>query len=84
MKKIGEYGSTVRISQGGHDVPTQKVIERFPRTPANLAAAIQVLPCVLVFDNDNLRTPFRHIAAYVNGREVQLNRPIPAWLKQLR
>lgn len=74
---------SMRVSQGGHDVPTEKLIERFPRTLANLAAALRELPCVLVFDNDDLKTPFRQVAAYTSGQAVQLNQPIPAWFKQL-
>jgi predicted ABC-type ATPase len=74
---------SMRVSQGGHDVPTEKLIERFPRTLANLAAALRELPCVLVFDNDDLKTPFRQVAAYTSGQAVQLNEPIPAWFKQL-
>ena len=74
---------SMRVSQGGHDVPTEKLIERFPRTLANLAAALRELPCVLVFDNGDLKTPFRQVAAYASGQAVQLNEPIPAWFKQL-
>lgn len=78
-----EQRVALRVSQGGHDVPTEKLVERFPRTLANLALAIRELPCVLVFDNDDLRTPFRHVASFVNGRQVQLNVPTPPWLKPL-
>ena len=74
---------SMRVSQGGHDVPTEKLIERFPRTLANLAAALRELPCVLVFDNGDLKRPFRQVAAYTNGQAVQLNEPIPAWFKRL-
>jgi predicted ABC-type ATPase len=73
----------MRVSQGGHDVPPEKLVERFPRTLANLATAIRELPCVLVFDNDDLKTPFRHVAVYANGQAVQLNGPVPSWLKPL-
>ena len=79
-----EQRVAMRVSQGGHDVPAEKLVERFPRTLANLAAAIRELPCVLVFDNEDLRLPFRHVAAYVNGRPVQLNEPVPSWLSRLR
>jgi hypothetical protein len=60
------------------------LVERFPRTLANLAAAIRELPCVLIFDNDDLKAPFRHVAAYANGQAVQLNEPVPSWLQPLR
>jgi predicted ABC-type ATPase len=78
-----EQRVAMRVSQGGHDVPTEKLTSRFPRILANLAAAIRELPCVLVFDNDDLRTPFRHVAVFVNGRPEMLKPPAPAWLKPL-
>jgi len=73
----------MRVSQGGHDVPPEKLARRFPRTLANLAAAIRELPCAVVFDNDELKTPFRPVATYVNGQAAQLKRPLPSWLKRL-
>lgn len=73
----------MRVSQGGHDVPPEKLAQRFPRTLANLAAAIRELPCVVVFDNDDLKSPFRHVATYANGQAAQLNDPLPSWFKRL-
>lgn len=73
----------MRVSQGGHDVPKEKLSERFPRTLSNLAAAIRELPCVWVFDNTDLRPPFRHVAAYQEGRQVWSKPPIPAWLRSV-
>jgi predicted ABC-type ATPase len=78
-----EQRVAMRVSQGGHDVPAEKLVARFPRTLANLARAIRELPCVLVFDNDDLRHPFRHVATYAHGHRVQLNEPISSWLKLL-
>jgi predicted ABC-type ATPase len=71
----------MRVSQGGHDVPTDKLTARFPRTMINLSQAIQELPCVLIFDNDYLRTPYRLTAVFKNGRPMLLAKPIPAWLQ---
>ena len=78
-----EQRVAMRVSQGGHDVPTEKLISRFPRTLANLSKAIRELPCVFVFDNDDLRTPFRHVALFLNGKRLQLNEPTPLWLQPL-
>jgi len=39
------------------DVPSEKLVSRFPRTMTNLEAAIRQLPYVLIFDNDDLQTP---------------------------
>jgi predicted ABC-type ATPase len=68
--KVSEQRVAMRVSQGGHDVPAEKLIARFPRTMANLKTALRDLPCVWVFDNDDLRTPFRHAAVFEDGRPV--------------
>lgn len=56
---------------------------RFPRTMANLKAAVRQLPCVWVFDNGDLRTPFRLAAVFENGRPTRLHKPLPKWLRPL-
>lgn len=81
--ETSEQRVAMRVSQGGHDVPPEKLVERFPRTLANLAAAIRELPSVLVFDNDDLNFPYRHLATFVNGQVTQLKAPVPVWLKRL-
>lgn len=78
-----EQRVAMRVSQGGHDVATEKLVQRFPRTLANLARATRELPYVLIFDNDDLRNPFRHVATYANGRIAQQQGPIPSWLKPM-
>ena len=73
----------MRVSQGGHDVPNEKLTARFPRTITNLKQAIQELPCVLIFDNDDLRTPYRLAAVFQNGRPAFLAKFVPDWLQPL-
>ncbi len=71
----------MRVSQGGHDVPREKLATRFPRTMANLAAAVHELPLVLVFDNEDLRSPFRRVAGFEQGIATFRADPQPAWLR---
>jgi len=78
---VSEERVAMRVSQGGHDVPAEKLVARFPRTLANLKTAIRDLPQVWIFDNDNLRTPFRQVAVFENGQQVTLNEPVPDWLR---
>jgi predicted ABC-type ATPase len=73
----------MRVSQGGHDVPAEKLIARFPRILANLKTAVRELPRVWVFDNGELRHPFRLVAVFENGRPVQMHKPLPKWLRPL-
>lgn len=80
---VSEQRVAMRVSQGGHDVPSAKLAARFPRTMANLQAALRVLPHVWIFDNDDLRTPFRQVAIFENGRLLSVKAPIPDWLTPL-
>lgn len=81
--EISDQRVAMRVSQGGHDVPRSKLLSRFPRTLANLKAALRRLPHVWVFDNTNLTRPFRRVAVFQNGRQEKLSDSIPPWLSPL-
>jgi predicted ABC-type ATPase len=81
--RVSEQRVAMRVSQGGHDVPADKLVARFPRTLANLAAAIRELPHVRIFDNDDLRMPYRLVAIVEDGRVTELHKPVPKWLRPL-
>ena len=77
---VSEERVAMRVLQGGHDVPTEKLRARYPRTLRNLSRAIQDLPHVLVFDNSDLRRPFRKVAEYQRGKVTEKHAPWPRWL----
>lgn len=81
--EVSDERVAMRVSQGGHDVPPEKLIARFPRTLVNLKAALRELPCVWVFDNGDLRSPFRLVTVFINGQLVQMHKPVPKWLRPL-
>lgn len=72
-----------RVSHGGHDVPDEKMHARFPRTLANLRAAIPGADEVFLIDNSSLATPYRVIAVYRRGTLVSRHPPLPSWTKGL-
>jgi predicted ABC-type ATPase len=69
----------MRVSQGGHDVPREKLGSRFPRTIANLKLAIEKLPMVFIYDNSDLAAPYRQIAFFQNGVSKATRKPLPKW-----
>jgi predicted ABC-type ATPase len=79
--ETSEQRVAMRVAQGGHDVPSEKLVSRFPRTLANLRSAIRELPHVLIFDNDDLRSPFRRVAVFGAGRMVWSAKQMPQWLE---
>jgi hypothetical protein len=60
--EVSEQRVAMRVSQGGQDVPSDKLKERFPRILANLKSALRELPHIRIYDNNDLRTPYRPVA----------------------
>ncbi|NNN06045.1 MAG: hypothetical protein HKL90_09125 [Elusimicrobia bacterium] len=81
--RLCEERVAMRVSQGGHDVPTEKLQSRYPRTLANLQRAVRALPLVYVFDNGDLRAPFRKVASFVRGKPLDCPKEVPAWLRAI-
>jgi predicted ABC-type ATPase len=70
----------MRVLQGGHDVPFDKLKARFPRSVHNLHRALGELPNVIVYDNSGFDCPYREVLRVVDHALVSLNEPLPQWL----
>lgn len=68
-----------RVSEGGHDVPPEKVASRIPRTLANLKIALPLCDQVSVYDNSLYTLPFREIFTIEAGQFSTSQSPLPAW-----
>jgi predicted ABC-type ATPase len=66
--------STVRVSQrvreGGHNVPLDKLRDRFSRTQANVQNALAIADLALVYDNSSAARPFQLIELWRNGERL--------------
>lgn len=82
--ETSEQRVNMRVVQGGHDVPRDRLVGRYPRTLENLARPIGVLPHVRVYDNSDLSHPFRLVAEFASGALVAEHPPCPAWLPRAR
>ncbi|XZE19538.1 zeta toxin family protein [Pirellulaceae bacterium SH449] len=72
----------MRVSQGGHDVPIEKLRSRHARTLENLKMAIRCLPQVRIFDNSDLSKPYEHVATFINGIPQFSLFKLSEWLHQ--
>lgn len=72
-----------RVSEGGHNVPDDKVISRIPRTLDNIRAAIDLCDQVWLLDNSSIDHPFQQVATANNGQIQHLTNPLPDWAKYL-
>jgi predicted ABC-type ATPase len=72
-----------RVAQGGHDVPENRLITRFPRTLKNLRGAVPIVNEAFLFDNTLFDAPYRLVATYADGRLVARHPPLPRWTQGL-
>jgi predicted ABC-type ATPase len=68
----------VRVQQGGHDVPTDKIISRYYRSLDLLPRAVEIADVSYIFDNSHMAELIVHV---VNGLRYVVKEPIPAWIK---
>jgi predicted ABC-type ATPase len=81
--QISDDRVAMRVSKGGHDVPANKILARYPRVMRNLERALGELQNVRVYDNSDLKRPFRLVAVREGGAEIRLTEPVPDWLSTL-
>lgn len=80
---VSEQRVAMRSSRGGHDVPAEKLVQRFPRTMDNLKRALNVLSNVWVYDHTDLDRGYRLIANLEDGKGIKMHEPIPDWFRAL-
>jgi predicted ABC-type ATPase len=81
--ELSQERVAMRVTQGGHDVPDEKIFGRFPRSLSNLKSAIKELPNVLVYDNSDLARPYRQLATFENGTQILKALTSAKWFDEL-
>ncbi len=81
--ELSDQRVTMRVLKGGHDVPVGKIGARYPRVMNNLRQALLELANVRIYDNSELRRPYRLVAIKKNGGKIDLLDPVPGWLREL-
>ena len=60
-----------RVLRGGHHVPDDKLIKRFPRTQANAIEALKIADFGMVLDNISADEPYRMVETWHAGRCIE-------------
>jgi predicted ABC-type ATPase len=59
-----------RVANGGHDVPIQKIVDRYDRVMALLPQAIRAVDRALLFDNSDDLTGAKLVAEFRDGKQI--------------
>ncbi len=74
-----------RVLHGGHDVPVDRIEERYHRCLSNLPAAVAAANAGIILDNSSDRSPFRDLARIDDGRLTDIvdDHASPLWWRQV-
>lgn len=70
-----------RVAKGGHDVPTEKIVERYKRTMDMLYEAAITADRALIFDNTDSAAGLTQAAEVEGGRLIDWNPRFP-WIRR--
>lgn len=70
-----------RVREGGHDVPAQRILDRYPRTMANLKKAVRLADLAFVYDAAEVENG-AHLLVAMCERELTtaLKTDLSAWV----
>ena len=73
-----------RVIEGGHAVPPERILARYPRTLANLAVAVRLADVAILYDSEAV-SPGTHKAVAICRRDwtEETVRPLPGWAKKV-
>jgi predicted ABC-type ATPase len=73
----------IRVKQSGHNVPLEKIKDRYVRSLENLKEAIYISNRAYLFDTSSESYERLLIAEITDGKEVEIFSPeVPAWFIQ--
>lgn len=69
-----------RVQEGGHDVPARRILERYPRTMANLKKAVRLADLAFVYDGAEVERGAPTLVAVCKaGQTTLLVKKLPPW-----
>ena len=69
-----------RVREGGHNVPAQRILERYPRTMANLRKAVRLADLAFVYDAMEVEQGAHLLVAMCEREQTTLLVPkLPLW-----
>ena len=73
-----------RVTEGGHAVPPERILARYPRTLANLAVAVRLADVAILYDSEVVSAGTHRMAALCRRDWTEETvRPLPGWAKRV-
>ena len=72
-----------RVSEGGHNVPEEKVLARIPRTMGYIHDVLPLVDIARIYDNSSRDRPFVSVADLKGGQLKLTMKPVPEWATEI-
>lgn len=72
-----------RFKQGGHDVPEDKIRERFERNKPLIRQAMLLADNAFVYDNSRFGVAPARCITFKDGKVIEVSGDVPAWAREL-
>jgi predicted ABC-type ATPase len=73
-----------RVREGGHNVPTDKILSRYPRTLTNLAKALPLTDVAYLYDSQDVKDGgLQHVATCSKGILIDGVESFPVWVRTI-
>ena len=72
-----------RVSEGGHNVPDEKVISRIPRVLKLIKQTLPLCNHTYILDNSRADNPFQQVAVIHDGHFELKAHSLPEWCREL-
>jgi predicted ABC-type ATPase len=72
-----------RVEQGGHDVPVEKIRNRYGRLPEIVKQAIRSADKTFVVDNSYVDRAFRDVLVFERGNLIYKATDLPRWTRRV-
>jgi predicted ABC-type ATPase len=73
-----------RVREGGHNVPAQRILYRYPRTMANLKKAVRLADLAFIYDAVEVEQGAHLLVAMCEKEQTtELVANLPLWVQKL-
>lgn len=72
-----------RVNQGGHNVPEEKIRERYERNQSIIREAVLLADRAFIYDNSTLGSPPKRALSFKSGMIDRIAETLPTWCQTL-
>ena len=83
IPELNEARVQQRVTEGGHDVPADKIHSRIPRTMKHISTILPLVNEARLLNNSSRKHPYQQVAIVKQGKRKDVVDPLPTWAEDM-